>query len=87
MLLDQDRSGAAEVREEGSKTVIIYRLIEREMVALGEVAPIGGQSDCWGAVRRRGCGGASEVEVTSEHGSSRWQPDLLTRFLRVILQS
>jgi hypothetical protein len=54
MLLDKDRSGVVEVGEEGSKTVVIYRLIEREMVALGEVTPIGGQPGCWGAVRRRG---------------------------------
>ena len=42
MLLDKDCGGAAAVREEGSTTVVVYRLIEREMVALGEVAPAGG---------------------------------------------
>ena len=41
MLLDKDCGGAAAVREEGSATVV-YRLIRREMVALGEVAPAGG---------------------------------------------
>jgi hypothetical protein len=39
MLLDQDRSGVAKVQEEGSKTVLVYRPIEREMVALGESPP------------------------------------------------
>jgi len=43
VLLDRDRGGVAEVWEEGSETIVVYRLTERGMVALGEVSPVEGQ--------------------------------------------
>ena len=43
ILLDRDRGGAVEVREEGSNRRVVYRLTNRGMVALGQVSPFGGQ--------------------------------------------
>ena len=42
VLLDRDRGGVAEVWN-GSKRIVIYRLTERGMVALGEVSSVGSQ--------------------------------------------
>ncbi len=45
VLLDRDRGGAVEVREEGSETIVVYRMANGEMVALGEAARIGDRPD------------------------------------------
>ena len=40
VLLDRDRGGVAEVWEEGSEAVVVYRLTEQGMVALGEISSV-----------------------------------------------